>query len=262
MKKSLCIGLLVLLCPVYAMAQSAFDGTWKIDTNKVQMSKKPDVIVLQNGMYECKTCVPAIKVKADGTDQKVTGHPYYDTMVVQVVDDHTVKETEKKGGKVVSTSTTTVSPDGATAQFEFTDSSNTSSDPVTGKGGMKQVAKGPAGAHAISGSWVTSDIAGFSDNGLLFTYKEDGGKLGMSTPTGQSYQAKTDGTEAPYKGDPGISTVKVKQVGKNSLVETDMRNGKIIAVVKSTLSADGKSMDMVYEDKLQGRTMSYIAVKQ
>lgn len=262
MKKSLSIGLLVLLCPVYAMAQSAFDGTWKIDTNKVQMSKKPDVIVLQNGMYECKTCAPPIKVKADGTEQKVTGHPYYDTMVVQVVDEHTVKETEKKGGKVVASSTTTVSADGKAAHFEFTDSSNTSSDPVTGKGDMKQVAQGPAGAHAISGSWVTSDIAGFSDNGLLFTYKEDGGKLGMTTPTGQSYQARTDGSEAPYKGDPGITTVKVKQVGKNSLVETDLRDGKVIAVVKSTLSADGKSMEMVYDDKLQGRTTSYTAFKQ
>lgn len=262
MKKSLCIGLLVLLCPVCAMAQSAFDGTWKIDTSKVQMSKKPDVIVLQGGVYECKTCAPPIKVKADGTDQKVAGHPYFDIMVVQVVDDHTVKETEKKGGKIVATSTTTVSADGKTAHFDFTDSSNTSSDPVTGKGDMKQVAQGPAGAHAISGSWVTSAISGFSDNGLLFTYKEDGGKLSMTTPTGQSYQVKTDGTAGPYNGDPGITTVMVKQVGNKSLVETDLRNGKVIAVVKSTLSADGKSMEMVYDDKLQGRTTSYVAVKQ
>ncbi|WP_266183468.1 hypothetical protein [Dyella humicola] len=262
MKKSLWIGLLVLFCPLCAMAQNTFDGTWKIDTNKVQMSKKPDVIVLQKGMYECKTCVPPISVKADGTDQTVTGHPYFDTMIVQVVDDHTVKETEKKGGKVVATSTTTVSADGRTAHFDFTDSSNTNSEPVTGKGDMKQVAKGPGGSHAISGSWVTSDITGFSDNGLLFTYKEDGGKLSMTTPTGQSYDVKTDGTEAPYKGDPGITTVMVKQVGKNSLVETDKREGKIIAVVRSTLSADGKSMEMVFEDKLQGRTMSYTAIKQ
>ena len=262
MKKSLWMGLLVLFCPLCAMAQSSFDGTWKIDTNKVQMSKKPDIIVLQKGTYECETCVPPIRVKADGTEQKVTGHPYFDTIIVQVVDDHTVKETEKKGGKVVATSTTTVSADGKTAKFDFTDSSNTSSDPVTGKGDMKQVAAGPAGSHAISGSWVTADITGFSDNGLLFTYKEDGGKLSMTTPTGQSYLVKTDGTEAPYKGDPGITTVMVKQVGKNSMVETDKRDGKIIAVVKSTLSADGKSMEMVYEDKLQGRTTSYTAIKQ
>ncbi len=263
MKMSQRVGLLlVLLCPVCAMAQSAFDGTWKVDMNKVQMPKKPDVIVLQNGRYECKTCVPAIDIKADGQDQMVTGHPYFDTMAIQVVDDHTVKETDKKGGKVVATSTTTVGADGKTAHFEFTDSSNTNAAPVTGAGDIKQVAKGPAGSHALSGSWVTASIANLSDNAILFTYKAANGMLTMTTPTGQSYEAKMDGSETPFKGDPGITTVSVKQMGKDTIVETDKRDGKVIAVVKSTVAADGKSMTVVYDNKLQDRSMSYVAVKQ
>lgn len=263
MKKSLRMGLLlVLFCPLCAIAQSVLDGTWKIDTSKVDMPKKPDVIVLQNGIYECKTCAPAFSVKADGLDHPVTGHPYFDTVAIVVVDDHTVKGTQKKNGKVVGTSTTTVQPGGKTAHFEFTDSSNTNAEPVTGSGDQKQVAPGPAGAHAVSGSWVTSDLSGFSDNGLLFTYKDDGGVLSMTMPTGQSYQAKTDGTEAPYKGDPGITTVTVKQMGKGSIVETDKRDGKVIAVIKSTVSPDGKTMKVVYDDKLRGATMSYVAEKQ
>ncbi|MHA6204551.1 hypothetical protein ACXU4B_09020 [Dyella soli] len=263
MKKSLRAGLLlVLLCPVCAMAQSAFDGTWKVDMSKVQMSKKPDVVVLQNGKYECKTCVPAIDIKADGQDQMVTGHPYFDTMAIQVVDDHTVKETDKKGGKVVVTATTKVSADGKTAHVDFTDSSNTNSAPVTGSGDMKQVAKGPTGSHALSGSWVMANMDNISENGILFTYKNAGGMLSMTTPTGQSYEVKTDGTEAPFKGDPGITSVMVKQMGKSTIVETDKRDGKVIAVIKSTVSADGKSMDVTYDNKLQDRTMSYVAVKQ
>lgn len=263
MKQSLRICLLLaFLCPVCAMAQNAFDGTWKVDLNKVQMPKKPDVIVLQNGTYQCKTCVPPISIKADGKDQKVEGHPYFDMMAIEVVNDHAVKETDKKGGKVVGTSTTTVAADGKTAHFEFTDSSNTNGAPITGSGDMKLVDKGPAGSHAISGSWVTAELGSFSDNGLLFTYKEAGGMLNMTTPTGQSYNAKTDGTETPYKGDPGITSVTVKQTGKNSLVETDKRDGKVIAVITSILSADGKSMNVVYDNKLQDRSMSYVAVKQ
>ncbi|MFI5070636.1 MAG: hypothetical protein ACHP8A_07085 [Terriglobales bacterium] len=79
MKKLFLIGLLMsLLTPVLASAQSTLDGTWKADLNKAQLSKKPDVYLLQNGMYECKTCVPAIKIKADGEDQSVTGHPYFE----------------------------------------------------------------------------------------------------------------------------------------------------------------------------------------
>jgi hypothetical protein len=263
MKKSLQVGLLwILLCPICAMAQSAFDGTWKIDMSKLQMPKKPDVLVLQNGLYECKTCVPPISIKADGQDQPVTGHPYFDSMAIQVVDAHTIKETDKKGGSVVATSTTTVAPDGKTAHFEFSDSSNTNGAPVTGNGDLKKIAAGPAGSHAASGSWVTAKLAGLSDNATVLTYKEEGGMLSMTTPTGQSYEAKTDGTEAPYKGDPGITTVAVKQAGQMSLVETDKRDGKVIGVIKSTVAADGKTMNVVYEDKLQGRTTSFVAVKQ
>ena len=135
MKKLLWIGLLVaFLTPVSARAQSAFDGTWKFELSTAQFPEKPDVYLLQDGMYSCKTCVPLIEVKADGQDQKVSGYPYFDTISVKIVDDHTIEQTNKKDGKVNGTSKTTVSPDGDTLTFVFTDSSNTNADPVTGKG--------------------------------------------------------------------------------------------------------------------------------
>ena len=129
----------LLLMPLLATAQSAFDGTWKIDMNKVEFPKKPDVYLLQNGMYQCKSCVPPVDIKADGQDQKVTGHPYYDSAAIKVVSDHEVEETDKKAGKTVATSSMTVSPDGNTLTFEFTDSSNTNGAPVTGKGEAMRV---------------------------------------------------------------------------------------------------------------------------
>jgi len=97
MKKPLWFVLLVsLLMPGLAMAQSAFDGTWKFDLKTAQFPKKPEVYVLQDGMYHCKTCVPTIDIKADGQDQKLTGHPYYDTMSIKVVDDRTIAEPRRK----------------------------------------------------------------------------------------------------------------------------------------------------------------------
>ena len=119
-----------------AMAQSAFDGTWKIDLNKLKMPQKPSVLLLQNGTFQCTTCIPAIKVKADGTDQPGSGNPYFDMMAVKIVDDHTILETEKKAGKVVSDSTTTAADDGRAAAFEFTDNNTKNPEPVTGKGTM------------------------------------------------------------------------------------------------------------------------------
>lgn len=251
-----------LLMPAMAMAQSAFDGTWKFDLKTAKFPTKPEVYVLQDGMYHCKTCVPSIDVKADGQDQKVSGHPYYDMVSIKVVNDRTIEETDKKNGKTVATSKTWVSADGNTLMFEFIDSSATNADPVTGKGEATRVAKGPAGAHAISGSWRTSKVDSVSDNGLTFTYKVEGDSLSMSNQTGQSYTAKLDGTEAPYKGDPGTTSVSVKKVDKNTIEETDKRDGKVISVARITVAADGKSMTIAVNDKLHGTTSQYVAVKQ
>ena len=60
------VAFAALFVPKLAVAQSVFDGTWKIDMNKVDFSKKPDEFVLKNGMYSCKTCAPPYEVKADG----------------------------------------------------------------------------------------------------------------------------------------------------------------------------------------------------
>ena len=263
MKRPLWFALLLFsVTPGLAIAQSTFDGTWKVDVKTAQFPTKPDVYLLQDGMYHCKSCVPLIDIKADGQDQKISGHPYFDMMSVKVVDDRTIETITKKNGKTNGTSKTSVSPDGNTLMFEFNDSSATSGDPVIGKGEETRVAKGPAGSHAISGSWRTSKMDAVSDNGLLFTYKVEGDSLMMTTPTGQSYTAKLDGTEAPYKGDPGTTSVSVKKVDKNTMEETDKRDGKVITVARMTLSADGKGMTIAVDDKLHGTTMQFTAQKQ
>lgn len=262
MRKLLFFAPLALAVSLPAIAQNAFDGTWKFHLNDAQFPKKPDVYLLQDGMYQCKTCVPTIDVKADGQDQPIKGHPYYDSVSIKVVDDRTIEETDKKNGKTVGTSKTVVSTDGKTAHFEFTDSSNTNSDPVTGKGTITRVAEGPKGSHAISGSWVTSKLENLSDNGLLVTFKVEGDSLSMSTLTGQSYVAKLDGTEAPYKGDPGITTVSVKSMDKNTIEETDKRDGKVITVARSTVAPDGKTLTVKVEDKLHGTHSEFTASKQ
>jgi hypothetical protein len=213
-------------------------------------------------MYHCKTCVPSKDVKANGQDQKVSGVPYYDMVSIKVVDDRAIEEIDKKDGKTVGTSRTSVSADGNTMMFEFTDSSATNAAPVTGKGEATRVAKGPAGSHAISGSWRTSKFDSVSDNGLTFTYKVEGDTLSLSTPTGQGYTAKLDGTEAPYKGDPGTTSLSLKKVDKNTIEETDKRDGKVISVARITVAADGKSMTIAVDDKLKGTSSQYVAVKQ
>ena len=260
MKKLRVLALLAISLP--AVAQTAFNGTWKGDLSSYQLPTKPDEYLLKDGMYHCKTCAPPYDIKADGTDQVVKGHPYMDTVAIKVVDDRTIEETDKKGGKTVATSKSMVSPDGKTVRYEFSDSSNTNAAAVTGKGEATRVGTQPAGSHAISGSWRNTKMENLSDNALLVTYKVEGDGLSMSTPTGQSYTAKLDGTEAPFKGDPGTTSVSVKSMGKNTIEETDKRDGKIITVTKMTVSADGKTMNIQWDDKLHGTTGKIVATKQ
>ncbi|HXZ81793.1 MAG TPA: hypothetical protein VEG30_17835 [Terriglobales bacterium] len=262
MRKLVLLLLLMVQVALAAWAQSPFDGSWKVDLSKSQPPKKPDVFVLQNGTYTCKTCVPPVSVKADGSDQPVTGHPYYDTLAIKVVDDHTVEQSMKKGGKPTVSEKDVISADGNTINADWTDSTPTSGGPVTGKTKMTRVAKGPSGAHLISGSWRTEQISDMGDNGLLITFKGTGDGLEMSTPTGASYSAKLDGKDVPYKGDLGITSVSLKAVSANSIEETDKREGKVISVTKISATPGGKTLTFDVDDKLHNTTSHWVAVKQ
>jgi len=261
MKNLLFIGLLALLLLPVAMAQSPFDGTWKVDMSSVQWPTKPDVFLLQNGMYECKTCVPPVNVKADGTDQKVTGDPYSDSLSVKVINDHNVETTSKKAGKVVATAKMSVSSDEQTLTVNWTDSGEPSGGTQSGAFTEKRVAKGPASGNQISGSW-RPEKANASADAITWTYKMNGNELVMTTPTGQSYNAKLDGTDTPYKGDPGVTSISVKKLGKDTLEETRKRDGKVISIAKNTVSSDGKTLKWTVDDKLQETTANGVAQKQ
>ena len=60
----------------------------------------------------------------------------------------------------------------------------------------------------------------------------------MSSPTGQSFDAKLDGTATPIKGDLGGTTASVKKTGDNTYEETDTRGGKVISVSDITVDGD------------------------
>src|SRR5215469_3878283 len=102
MRKLLLLAMgMLLLMPGMVAAQSPFDGTWKIDLDKSSSSRKPDVFLLQNGMYSCKSCVPPFEVKADGQDHAVPGQTYFDAVAINVINDHQTEEIYQKNGKVV-----------------------------------------------------------------------------------------------------------------------------------------------------------------
>jgi len=231
-------------------AQSNFDGTWKVDFESA-MPTKVNVWLLQNGMYKCMSCTPIIEVETDGIDRPVKGHPF-DTISVAVLDRQTVREIEKKNGQIVSDEKLTVSADGNTVTDEFANWKLT----------MTNVEKAPAGAHALSGSWKPVQIESISDRELLVTYKLLGDTFSMSRATGQSYAAKLNGPDAPYKGDPEIDTVALKRVSKDVIEETDKRRGKPVSVIRVSVDVDGKSMTVSSKDLPEGSENQFKMKKQ
>jgi hypothetical protein len=250
-----------LLVPAVASAQVSIDGTWKIDVASAKFPEQPNKYVLKDGRYTCSTCVPTVDVKADGTDQQVTGSKYRDTVAVTIVDDHTVRFKSKKDGKIVSEGTSTVGSDGTMLTEEFT-SFPPAGEPVKGKIVSQRVEKGLAGSHALSGSWRANKAAEFSDSGLTVTFKSTPDGLSMSSPTGESYEAKFDGKDYPVKGDRGGSVVSLKRIDERTIEETTKRDNKVVGVARMTLSPDGQTLNFVYDNKERGTTMTYAAKKQ
>lgn len=245
-----------------AMAQSPFDGTWRLDPSGPPASTVHYDYLLQDGVYHCTTCDPPIEVRADGQDHKITGDPCYDTISVRIMDDRTTEETQKRNGKVVGTLRLTVSADGKTANDEWTESCNAKGDVVAGQDIMSRIADGPRGAHAISGSWKISKRVSRSENALVITLKLQGNVFSFSDPTDQSYAAKLDGTETSFKGDLSGTMVSVKRIGENTMEETDKRGGKVVEVTRFVVSADGKTVTISLENKVDGTTRQFVAHKQ
>lgn len=262
MKKAFLFASVVFaLLPAVGRAQSVFDGTWKTDVNTIDFSAKPVVYVFKDGMYECKTCATKILVKTDGKDQKVEGDPYVDTLAVKIIDKNNLEMTGKKGGKVVSRSKIAVSVDGNSMKREYANNSAVNAEVIKGVTSYARTTYDKTAPHQMSGSWKALKADKRSDNGLLVTYKTEGGVLNMSQPTGESFGAKTDGSDAPYKGDPGTTSVSVK-IRKNTLEETYKRDGKVIGMTRIEVDAGGKKAKVDWIDNLTKTNGNYSMVKQ
>jgi hypothetical protein len=252
-----------MLMPMLAFAQqSGISGTWKIDLNKVQMDSKARVYELKDGMFSCSTCDPKVSMMADGKEHKVAGSPYFDMASVTVVDPSTVEMTGTKDGKLAFRITSTVSPDGKTLTRKYEGHPAGSSEVSTDTSILSRVGEPEMGAHAVSGSWKVEKFESASENWLTFTYASTGDGLKYKASTGENYDAKFDGKDHPYQGDPGTTSVVLKKIDDNTFEETDKRDGEVIGVSRMTLSPDSKALTIVTEDKRRGVTDTWVAERQ
>jgi hypothetical protein len=252
------LALLALCAVTVTRAQSPFDGTWKTDLSQTKFSPKPLAFYISQGWYHCVTCNPTFDVAADGQDHAVTGQSY-DTISVTIVDPNTISIVTKKGGQADYEQTRSVSADGKTLTVKSTGHPVNGGAATSFEAMAKRNGMAPAGAHATSGQWIVQKETG-SDNGLLTTYKMNGDQFTMTAPTGETYTAKFDGADYPATGAHNYNAVSLKKVNANTIEETDKRDGKVVDI--STMTVNGKMMTVVDNDKVTGRTSTYVAKKQ
>jgi hypothetical protein len=232
-------ALALLLCG--AAHAGVVDGTWQADmsTARLLATGPPRVIRLQDGQYACRACDLPLTVRADGTDQPVSGAPNIDTISIAVLDERTVIETRKRGGKTVAIRKFSVSEDGGSAISDVTDYAASGAETNSRQSWTRQSA-GPPGSHAVSGSWVGGKPL-LRDNLVTVTFQVSGNSLAMRTPSGASYAAPLSGEQAPYVGDAGIDAVSVRRIGARDFEETDKKAGKAVRTWRWSFDATGRT---------------------
>jgi hypothetical protein len=257
--KSLLV-IIILLFPAGVLAQNPFNGSWELNLDKAKPSTQPIVFSTANGMYDCTSCVPQVHVRADGNDQPVAGLPHY-TMAVKEIDSRTIEIISKRDGEVVSKQLRAASLNGETLHVRVTLYFAQSRKSTVEENTSARVGKPVPGANLSSGSWVTQKV-NLSGGSLVSTYRETNSELSMSTPTGVSWTAKFDGNDYPVKGIPVQQSVALRKINDRTIEVTVKEKGTIIWIETLTLPADGRTMTIVHEGKLSGRTSTWVATKQ
>jgi hypothetical protein len=249
----------LLLVPGMALASSAFDGTWKLRPNSTKTTGRADQFQVLDGTYTCSSCVPEIKVKADGSDQKVEGHDYYDTVAVRVVSPSSIHIIEEKGGRRAMAMNYEVSTDGNTLTGKFEDYTGT--QVATGTFTETRRAPGPPGSHRVSGSWQPNQLHEANDAARTFAYEMTADQFSIHW-NGQSYNAKFDGKQYPVHGDPGKTMVTVKRLDDLTVEETDHRQGRVTDEIRLAAASDGKTVEVTRNDVIHQQIMTYTLEKQ
>ena len=243
---TIAVPMFLLAAAPGVQAASLFDGTWRPDPQRAEPGRKPDVYRLVNGEFECQSCTPPYKVKADGMDHPVSGNPRFDTLNVKVVDERTTMRVARKGGAPVFETKDEVSADGATLtvrQILF----DAGARKIDFTSRSSRVAAGPPGAPRITGSWqfVEADLTNHDEDTRL---QIANGELTMSDHMGRSFTAKLDGSDAPYRGDPQFTSVSVKLLDERTLEESDKNAGKVVKITRWTVDPDGKTIHATFDD--------------
>jgi hypothetical protein len=230
------VALAFLTLPSNALADTPFDGTWKLNTAKSDLAGETMSFKMAGaGTWKYTDSDQSYTFKADGT-------PIVTPMGMQrtfkKTGDGTFESTNTKGGVLLSTSTWTLSADGKTLEIESKgtkpngdtfDNSTTFSHTSAGKG--------------LEGSWKSTKVALSSPNSLTLATSGSDVTLTISAIKA-TCQAKWDGKDYPASG-PTVSdglTLALTKTSAKSFKLVVKAKEKVLNIAHYTVAADGQSM--------------------
>jgi hypothetical protein len=242
-----------------AQAASPFDGRW-VDDLKTQMGQAGfDKYLLANGLYKCESCSPPRSYPPDGRMRPVPGDSSVISesvavagpraIVIRTVSQQMTRETRM-----------TVSPDDKMATYVSMDTWPRRAKRLRTEYLAKRIASGPAGAHAVSGSWQGVAYVQVPEEYRSVELKEAHGRFTRSNFRHGHYTARIGGPAVPITGDGrNLYKAAVRAPNARTRVETILLGDKPLVERTYTVSADGKSMVTTVRDPSGGSVFSTTA---
>jgi hypothetical protein len=223
-----------------ALAQSPWNGTWKLNQARSHMTGDTFTLTKAGGKYHYDGGSVQYDYACDGKDYPTFGGETVSCKDTATTLDSTYKQNGKlvqttkrqldAGGKSYTSTSTYMRPDGGSTVTKTT---------------FTRVGQGTG----MAGTWKTASTS--SDHVGTFTMRMNGDSLHYESPEDHAtWDGTLDGTPAPVKGPaiPDGLMVSEKLEGPNKMVSVATINGKEIGRSEDTLSADGKSFTEINWD--------------
>jgi hypothetical protein len=255
---TICVAALLATSTSPALASNAaWNGTWKLDVAKSQMTGDTFTYSMNaNGTIRYSNGGPVTyDFACDGKDYTVvSGY----TIACKKVSDTTYDFTNKLNGKVQSTDQQVISANGKT----MTDTGKGTRPDGTTSTSVDTYDR-VSGTSGLLGEWKHANAK--STAAGLMTLSISGDTLTQRNPTYKSSAtAKLDGSDTPWTG-PTVAagvTVSYKLLGSRQIYSVTKLNGKVYSEDTMTLSTDGTTITDVSSSPGQSAKQTYVYVKQ
>ena len=228
---------LILTAAAVAAADAPYVGKWKMNPAKSDLGSTTITYTqLPSGDMQATMDGQSYKFKTDGKEYP---DPYGDMAAWKAIDAHNWQTTWKLNGKLISTDSVKVSPDGKTLTIE-----STGTKPNGEKMDDTTTFQRVSGGSGLLGQWKAQKMSSTAPSVIELTRSGADGLTYKAVDVNLTCDSKTDGKDYPCTGPtlgPGW-TVAVSNVNPRGFDIAIKKDGKLLYQYTYAVPADGKTI--------------------